>query len=73
MMPLSFAREGEFVRVRKVSGVGEMKNHLEHLGFVPDAEVEVFQAQQGNVIVKLKGSKLALVKEMALKIMVDQC
>ena len=73
MMPLSFAREGEFVRVRKVSGNSEMKNHLEHLGFVPDAEVEVFQAQQGNVIVKLKGSKLALVKEMASKIMVDQC
>ena len=71
MMPLSLAREGESLRIRKVSGQDEMKKHLEHLGFVPDAEVEVFQAQQGNVIVKIKGSKLALVKEMASKIMVD--
>ena len=71
MLPFSFAKAGETVTVRRVGGKPEVRQHLSDLGFVDGAEVEVVQAQEGNLIIKVKGSRLAITKEMAEKIMVQ--
>ena len=50
-MPLSFLKSGEVATVAKVRGKGEVHHHLENLGFVEGARVEVWQpdsADQGR-------------------------
>ena len=71
MMPLAMIQAGEQAKVVRVSGRPDMKKHLEDLGFVPDTTVSVIQSHSGNMIVKLRDSKLALTQEMARKIMVQ--
>ncbi|MCR5624360.1 MAG: ferrous iron transport protein A [Lachnospiraceae bacterium] len=70
-MPLIFVEAGKIVKVLRVSGTAEVKKHLEDLGFVAGTEVEVVQSQGGNLIVNVKGSRLAITKELAQKITVS--
>ena len=53
-MPLTLAAAGEENIIRKVGGNPEVKKHLE----------------DGNVIVKVKESRVAISEEMARKIMI---
>ncbi len=69
-MPLIFADVGEEQIIRKVGGSQEMKQHLADMGFVPGGGVTVVSTIGGNVIVKVKESRVAISKEMAQKIMV---
>ena len=70
MMPLVLANPGEENLIRKVGGSPEVKKHLEDLGFVPGGAVTLISAMGGNVIVKVKESRIAISQEMAQKIMV---
>ena len=72
MLPLTMASSGETVMVVKTGGNDEMKRHLEDLGFVPGAGVSVVSnAGDGNVIVIVKESHLAITNQMAGKVMVE--
>ena len=70
MMPLALANIGEENLIRKVGGSPELKKHLEDLGFVAGASVTVVSALGGNIIVKVKESRVAISEEMARKIMI---
>ena len=70
MMPLTLAAIGERNTIRKVGGSPEVKKHLENLGFVAGGEVTLISSLGGNVIVKVKESRVAISEEMARKIMV---
>ncbi len=70
MMPLLMVNAGEEAVVSRVGGRPEVKQHLSDLGFVEGTKVAVVQAQGGDMIVKVRDSKLALTKEMAGKIQV---
>lgn len=69
-MPLTMGRAGEMQSIKRVGGKEEIRRHLENLGFVPGAEVTVISAYGGDVIVNVKGSRVAINKEMANKIMI---
>ena len=69
-MPLIFADVGEEQIIRKVGGSQEMRQHLADMGFVPGGGVTVVSTIGGNVIVKVKESRVAISSEMAQKIMV---
>ena len=69
-MPLVFADVGAEQIIRKVGGSQEMKQHLADMGFVPGGGVTVVSTIGGNVIVKVKESRVAISREMAQKIMV---
>lgn len=69
-MPLTLAVVGEDNIIKKVGGNVEVKNHLEKLGFVAGGNVKVITSMSGNIIVKVKESRVAISKEMAQKIMV---
>jgi ferrous iron transport protein A len=72
MMPLSFAKAGENVLIARIGGNEEVKKHLEDIGFVVGAQVQVISAGgDGNIIVNLKDSRLAITEEMAKKIMIS--
>ena len=70
MMPLMLAEPGEEAIIRKVGGSPDMKKHLEDLGFVAGSTVTVMNTIGGNLIVKIKESRVAISKEMAGKIMI---
>lgn len=70
MMPLSLAGVGEENIIKKVGGSPEVKKHLEDLGFVAGETVSVITTMGGNVIVKVKESRVAINDEMARKIMI---
>ena len=70
MMPLSMAGIGESNTIKKVGGKEETKLFLERLGFVVGAKVSVVSDINGNMIVNIKDSRVAIGKEMANKIMV---
>lgn len=70
MMPLSLAQVGEENIIKRIGGSPEVKRHLENLGFVVGGEVIVVNTLGGNVIVNVKEARVAISKEMAVKIMV---
>ncbi len=70
MIPLSYATPGEALVIRKVGGSPEVKKHLENLGFVVGGTATVITTLGGNVIVKVKESRVAIDEEMARKIMI---
>lgn len=69
-MPLTMIREGTQTSIQRVGGKEEVRRHLENMGFVPGASVTVVSINNGNVIVNIKESRVAISKEMANKIMV---
>ena len=70
MLPLTMLKEGESGVVQRVGGKEETKRFLENLGFVIGAKVTVVAQINGNVIVNIKESRVAIGKDMANKISV---
>ena len=70
MMPLTMAKAGETVTIRKITGKDEVRLHLAELGFVVDSQVPIVNEIAGNLIVQVKESRLALDKTMANRIMI---
>ena len=70
MMPLSYANPGEESVIRRIGGSPEVRKHLENLGFVVGGTATVITSLNGNVIVKVKESRVAIDEEMARKIMI---
>jgi len=70
MMPLTLAGVGDENTIRRIGGSPEMKQHLADLGFVAGGNVTVISAIAGNLIVSVKDTRVAISREMAVKIMV---
>ena len=70
MIPLSLADIGKEHTILKISGNAELKKHLEDLGFTTGSQVTLINTLGENVIVGVKGSRVALGADMARKIMV---
>lgn len=69
-MPLTMASVGETNSIKRIGGKDEVRRFLESLGFVIGGDVTVISENNGNVIVNVKESRVAISKEMANKIMV---
>ena len=69
-MPLTFADIGEKYTIKKLGGAPEVRRHLENLGFVAGGTVSVVNSVNGNLIVNVKESRIAISREMAHKIMI---
>ena len=57
-------------QIKKVGGKEETRRFLESLGFVAGAVVTIVSEINGNLIVNVKESRVAIDKELATKIMV---
>lgn len=69
-MPLTMAKTGETVTIRKITGKDEVRQHLAELGFVVESDVTVVSQLGGNLILQVKDSRVALDRTMANRIMV---
>ena len=70
MLPLTMASQGEPMTIKKIGGKQETKKFLETLGFVVGGTVTVVSEINGNMIVNVKDSRVAIGKDMDNKIMV---
>lgn len=70
MLPLMMASQGEPMTIKKIGGKQETKKFLETLGFVVGGTVTVVSEINGNMIVNVKDSRVAIGKDMENKIMV---
>ena len=70
LMPLSMVREGEQNIIKKVGGKEETRRFLENLGFTTGGVVKVVSMINGNMIVNVKESRVAIGKDLATRIMV---
>lgn len=71
MLPLTMASQGEPMTIKKIGGKQETKKFLETLGFVVGGTITVVSEINGNMIVNVKDSRVAIGKDMANKIMVQ--
>lgn len=69
-MPLTFAPVGKSVKVSKITGKDEVRQHLTDIGFNVGSEIYVIQSHSGNMIVGVKESRIALDKTVANRIIV---
>ena len=69
-MPLTMAKPGETVTIRKITGRDEVRQHLAELGFVVDESVTVISEMAGNLILQVKDSRVAVDRTMANRIMI---
>ena len=69
-MPLTMAKQGETVTIRKITGKDEVRQHLAELGFVVDGSVTVVSEIAGNLILQVKESRIALDRTLANRVMI---
>ncbi len=69
-MPLTMVEPGMPQEIKKVGGKEETRRFLSNLGFVVGGVVTVVSEINGNMIVNVKDSRVAIGKEMAGKILI---
>ena len=70
MMPLAMADAGTHYTIQTITGKDEVRQHLAELGFVVGEPVRVVNELAGNLILSVKDSRIALDRDMAMRIMV---
>lgn len=68
-MPLTLAKPGETVIIRKITVKDSVRRHLAELGFVVDSPVTVVSTLGGSLILQVRDSRVALDKAMASRMM----
>lgn len=69
-MPLTMAEIGVENTIKKIGGNEKTKKYLESLGFVVGGTVRIINEIEGNIIVCIKGVRIAIDSQIANKILV---
>lgn len=69
-MPLAIVKVGESNTIKRINGQDETKRFLANLGFVVDDAITVVSKMGGNMIVTVKGTRVAISQNMANRIIV---
>lgn len=56
--------------IKKIGGSPEIRSHLNDLGFVKGENIQIVSAIGGNLIVLVKGVRIAVGRDMAKHIMI---
>lgn len=70
MLPLSFAQINQQYSIVKIMGKDSIRSRLREMGFLENEILSVKQNLSGNLIVEIKGMRIALDKELASRIFV---
>lgn len=69
-VPLTMIGAGEERPILRIGGSESVRAHLENLGFVAGERVRVVSDIAGNLIVQVKEARIAISRELAMKILV---
>lgn len=67
-MPLSMVQADETRYIKKIGRLPEPRRFLNNLGFTEGIMVKVISVTGGNLIVQVREARVAISREMALKI-----
>jgi len=69
-MPLTMAKSGEKVFIKKIYGKEEAVRFLKSLGFIVGESITLISELGGNLIINVKDSRIAIDKSMANRIII---
>ncbi len=72
-MPLTMLTPGKEAIINVCKAKDSTKKFLEGLGIIPGVSISVVSEMSGNLIVSVKGSRLALNKAVAGQLLVKMC
>ncbi|MDR0540467.1 MAG: ferrous iron transport protein A [Spirochaetaceae bacterium] len=70
-MPLTLSKRGVTAEVNRIGGPEAIRKRLESMGFCAGTIVTIVSELDGNLIVGVKESRVALSRELASKIFVS--
>ncbi|MCI6736947.1 MAG: ferrous iron transport protein A [Intestinibacter sp.] len=70
-MSLTMVSIGEQKIIKEIRAKEQVKRHLQNLGFITGEKIEVISENSSGLILMVKGSKIALNRGMANKIIVN--
>lgn len=69
-MPLTMAAQGETRTICSIRGKDDTRRFLANMGFVEQESVQIISEFGGNLIVAVKGARVAVSRAMASRILV---
>jgi ferrous iron transport protein A len=69
-MPLILLKSGESGTVKRINGKDDTKRFLESLGFTVGAPVSVISEIGGNMVLRIRDTRVALDRNMAKRIVI---
>lgn len=69
-MPLNLAPLETELKIIKILSEDKIKKHLENLGILPGQTIMIISTSKGDLILKVKDGRVAINKELAVKIFV---
>lgn len=70
-MPLTMLNVGTEAMVKGYNVKDATKKFLEQLGIIPGTSISIISEMEGNLIVSIKGSRVAINKGIAQRLMVE--
>ena len=70
VLPLTNVRSGQPVVLVQISGGHRVAHRLAELGLTPGVQLEVLQNKGGPILLAVRGTRLAIGRGMAKKVMV---
>lgn len=68
-MPLSLMNIGETGVIKRIIGKDDVQKHIQNIGFVIGSSITIVSKNGENLIVNIKGTRVAIDKQMAQRIM----
>lgn len=69
-MPLTLLGKDETGKIKRIGGRDKVRRFLENLGLVTGEQVRIVSANEGNLILQIRDSRVAISKDIANKIIV---
>ena len=69
-MPLSLGEVGKKYLIKKITGNDTVRAHLRNMGIVENSYIQIVQSIAGNMILEVKGSRIALDASLVRRIIV---
>ncbi len=70
MISITFSSPGDRVLVKRITGKDDTRHHLNELGLTEGEYITILQNNAGNVILQVKGSRIALDRDLAMRIQI---
>ena len=70
MMPLALAGAGKIYLIKRIDGLPQMKRRLRSMGLTERVRVTVISSSGGDVIIKIRGTRIALGRDTAQRIII---
>ncbi len=70
-MPLSMADIGTDYTIMKLTGNDNIRHHLQSLGFTEGTRIIIVSRINGNLIVNVRETRIAISRQMANRILIE--